>query len=146
MVYLYILIAGVILLLTGLVFLLRRQLFFRKGITTVATVARLEETFDSKGQPRYTPILQYAVSNVAFTYEHSFKTNVGKWTAGQKVKLVYDPTRPWKAGVVNFTYSFSTAVALIAVSFALILIGCNHTWHNKKAPGASEAILFKKEQ
>jgi hypothetical protein len=127
MAYLCLLIAGSILLFTGLLMLGKKLLFLRKGIITIATVISMEETVDGESEKRYRPFLQYSVRpNVELVHEYPTIVRPDKWAVGRQVKLVYNPARPLEASVLDYFHIFTIPFILIVVSLPVLLIGSFH--------------------
>ena len=128
----YVLAPGLIVTGIGIISLVRRWLFLRRGFRTHGTVLSLEERYPfglttsrgAKAVPCFLPRIQFLTEN---GQRHEFvEQSASRFLSpqvGGQIPLVYDPQNPRCAHVDHWMTLWSQHVVLTALGVALLALG-----------------------
>jgi hypothetical protein len=132
--YIYLFIAGVLLLGFGLFLLIKRIHFIKTGIITEATVflynVTIKRVEDGPDEESYYPIFKYYThDNQELIIEAKKITGYFKpWLIGDKAKVAYQKDQPRKAVLLTYWDAFWLVIILFSAAFVLLFISGGYYW------------------
>lgn len=125
--YTFILMVGIMILVSSFVVLRESLTFLKKSERAVATVIELVKVSDSEGGDSFEPVFKYrTAADKEYIYHYSVLSNPADWYVGEETMLAYHPDHPTKPRILTYWGSFGWTVALMAISMPLIVIGCGY--------------------
>ncbi|QLG45458.1 DUF3592 domain-containing protein [Costertonia aggregata] len=100
----------------------KTQNLLQKGIRATATVTQFH-THQSDGSTMYTPVFEFTDrSQTKISFKSGISSSPPAYKIGDKVKIVYDRTKPEKAKTISFwgLYRWSVILFMIAAPFLII--------------------------
>jgi hypothetical protein len=123
-------IAGLILLIIGLVLLRNRITFIKNGMAAVATVKELKEVTDSDDNSiSYKPIFTFTTyNNEKRIHEHNVSSRPSSWSVGDTVKVIYEKDNPAEVVVLTYFSAFGLVAILLSLALALVCFSAGYYW------------------
>jgi hypothetical protein len=122
-------IAGLILLIIGLVLLRNRITFIKNGMLAIATVEELKEVTDSEKSTSYKPIFTFTTyNNEKRIHEHNVSSKPSSWSIGETIKVIYEKDNPAEVVVLTYFSAFGLIVILLSLAIALVCFSAGYYW------------------
>jgi hypothetical protein len=123
-------IAGLILLIIGLVLLRNRITFIKNGMAAIATVKELKEVTDSDNSISYKPIFTFTThNNEKRIHEHNVSSKPSSWSVGETVKVIYEKDNPAEIVVLTYFSAFGLTAILLSLALALVCFSAGYYWY-----------------
>lgn len=123
-------IAGMILTF-GIILLIIRIQYIRKGVISEATVVNfhiIERTNTDDSDRLYIKFKYYTLENEEIILEFDDWGTYGEWQIGDKETIVYQTYNPQRVVFLNYWDSFGIVTILFSVALVLILIAAGYYW------------------
>lgn len=127
--YIFTFIAGLVTFFIGLLLLINRILFIKKGNIAIATVIELKEHIDSDKDKSYSPVFKFTThNNEDLIYEPGHSSSPSSWSKGEEVKVAYTKEFPYEVILLTYFHSFGFSMLFFIVGLILIVISTGYFW------------------